>query len=254
MWRKTLSIFWRDFTAFFFNPTAYVTMFGFLFINGLVLHVALSPLQAGGDVDMAFRYMFGNFFFWLLMLSVPPIVTMRLIAEERRSGSIELLMTAPVRAREVVLGKYLAGLLFTCCIWLLLFVDIGFLAGWLYMRDPPMSLDWGTLCAVYIGIISLEAFFLAVGMFASALSRNQIVAAVVGMGLNIGIFFVGLYHQLFARNQYESLLLSYVSVLSHFVRDFSVGIVDLRYIGLYLIGTAVMLFITIWVFETRKWR
>jgi ABC-2 type transport system permease protein len=254
MARKTFSIFWREFSGFFYNPTAYVTMFGFLFINGMILQVELGPLRAGGDVDIALRSFFGNFFFWILMLSIPPIVTMRLLAEERRSGSVELLMTAPVRSSEVVLGKYAAGFLFTCFIWSLLLVDIGFLAGWLSMREPPVSLDWGKLGAVYIGIVSLEAFFLALGMFASALSRNQIVAAVVGLGWNIGVFFVGLYHQLFARTRYESLFLSYISVTSHFIRDFSVGIVDLRYIGLYLLGAAAALFLTIHLFESIKWR
>ena len=92
------------------------------------------------------------------------------------------------------------------------------------------------------------------GLFASALSRNQIVAAVVGLGLNLLIFFLGLYHHLFRADQYEAVLWSYLSVISHFVRDFATGVVDLRYIGLYVIFTTLSLVCATWTFEARKWR
>jgi len=245
--RKVTTIFWRNFTAYFFGPSAYVTIFAFLFLNGLVLNFELSPGRANGDIDIALRYLFGNFFFWILMLTVPPLVTMRLLAEERRSGTVELLMTAPVKTGEVIAGKYLAALAFTTFVWSLLLIDILFLSS-------RASVDWGKIGAIYIGILSLEAFFLATGLFASALSRNQVVAAVFGLGLNLLIFFVGLYHQLFAAGEYEALLWSYLSIISHFVRDFAVGIVDLRYLGLYGAFTALFLGLTVWAFEARKWR
>ena len=120
MVRKIASIFWRDFTAFFYSPAAYVTMVGFLFLNGMILNFEISPGRANGDMDVALRYLFGNFFFWILMLAVPPLVTMRLLAEERRSGTVDLLMSAPVRVTEVVLGKFAAGFCFTAFIWSLL--------------------------------------------------------------------------------------------------------------------------------------
>lgn len=254
MWRRIRTIFWRDFSGFFYNPAAYVTIFGFLFVNGLVLHMELSPFRSGGDVDLAIRMMFGNFFFWILMLAVPPIVTMRLLAEERRSNTVELLMTAPVRTWEVVLGKYMAGFLFTAFIWSLLLVDIAVIAVRLATMPGPVGFDWGKLVGIYCGILGLQAFFVALGLLASAVTRNQIVAAVLGLGMNLVVFFVGQYHQLFARSQYESLFLSFISVISHFVRDFSMGIVDLRYLCLYLIMTAACLFVTTWTFGARQWR
>ena len=247
MVRRTFHIFRRDFAAYFWSPAAYVTIFGFLFLNGLVLNFELGPGRAGGDVDVALRYLFGNFFFWLLMLTVPPLVTMRLLAEERRSGTIELLMTAPVRTGEVIIGKYAAGVLFTTFIWSLLLLDIGVL-------QSRVSLDWGRIASVYVGILSLEAFFVGTGLFASAMSRNQVVAAVLGLGLNLLVFFVGLYHSLFRADEYEALVWSYLSVISHFVRDFAVGIVDLRYIFLYFMFTGVSLIFAAWTLEARKWR
>ena len=122
------------------------------------------------------------------------------------------------------------------------------------MQNPPVSLDWGKLVGIYIGILGLQAFFLAVGLFASAITRNQIVAVVLGLGINLVVFFVGQYHQLFARSQYESLFLGFISIISHFTRDFSMGIVDLRYPELYLIFTCAFLYLTAWTFEARKWR
>ena len=247
MVRRVFHIFWRDFAGYFWSPTAYVIIFGFLFLNGLVLNFELGPGRANGHVDMALRYVFGNFFFWILMISIPPLVTMRLLAEERRSGTVELLMTAPVRTGEVIVGKYIAGFLFTAFIWSLLLVNVGLLAS-------RVALDWGSIAAIYIGILSLQGFFVGLSLLASALSRNQVVSAVLGLGMILLVFFVGLYHHLFRADEYEAQMWSFVSVISHFVRDFAGGVVDLRYVGMYIVFTAVTLLLAAWTFEARKWR
>ncbi len=250
MWRRTFWIFRRDFVGYFQNPAAYVVMVGFLFLNGLMLGILIGPGSAEGDVDLALRMFFGNFFFWIFVLALPPLVTMRLLAEERRSGTVDLLMTAPVRTGEVVLGKFAAALAFTTFIWSLFLIDVALLA----VRLPAhAAMDWGKVASIYVGILGLETFFLAAGVWASAVSRNQVVAAVLALVVNLLVFFVGIFHRLFRGDEYEQLFWGYVSVMSHF-RDFSVGIVDLRYVALYLLGATAALFLATWTFEARKWR
>jgi ABC-2 type transport system permease protein len=250
MWRRISWIFRRDFVAYFQSPAAYVIMVGFLFLNGLMLGILIGPGSADGDVDLALRFFFGNFFFWIFILALPPLVTMRLLAEERRSGTVDLLMTAPVRTSEVVLGKFAAAFAFTAFVWSLFLIDVALLA----VRLPAgASMDWGKVASIYVGILSLETFFLAVGVWASAFSRNQVVAAVLGLGINLLVFFVGIFHRLLGGEEYEQLFWSFVSVMSHF-GDFAAGVVDLRYVALYALGTVAALFLATWTFEARKWR
>jgi ABC-2 type transport system permease protein len=237
----------RELRAYFFSPLAYVVLFFFLVVNGVIFVLIVSYLSnptapAGRPLDIFFG---GSFLFWLVLLFATPVVTMRLIAEERRSGSIEALMTAPVSEGQVVAGKYLAALAFYLFLWL---PTVAYAA----IVDHYGDIDWGTVGAGYLGILLVGALFLAIGIFGSALSRNQIVAAIIAFALTALVFFVAFLPGLVNDPALKEVL-SYVSVVEH-MDDFAKGIVDTRRLVFYPTVTLWFLFATSRMLAEKKWR
>lgn len=238
--------FLRELRAYFVSPLAYVVLFFLLILDGVVFSLITTyladPRQPSGR---PFDYFFGGFPFWLIVLFAVPVITMRLLAEERKSGSIEVLMTAPISEGQVVAGKFLAALAFWVVLWLptVLYAVILEVYG---------ELDWGTLGAGYLGILLLGAFFLAIGIMASALTRNQILAAVAAFSLSLLVFFVGFLTGLVDQPGLQELT-GYVSVIDH-MDELRRGIVDTRRLVYYLTGTFFFLFVAARALEDRKWR
>ncbi|MCA9320625.1 MAG: ABC-2 transporter permease [Planctomycetes bacterium] len=188
-----------------------------------------------------------NWLFWLTML-ICPLLTMRLFAEERRSGSIELLMTAPVGDLQVVLAKYVAVvvefLLFLFPIWVIHLVLALF-----YDSSP----DWGHLASVTLGMSSVGLVFLALGTMASALTSMQLWAALLGALANMILWSVGQMRGFFPEGDLGHRVLSYLSLDLHLQTALS-GIVDLRQLVLQSTLVFLFLFWTVRIVETRKWR
>lgn len=241
-----LATFSRELRAYFLSPLAYVVLFFFLLVNGGVFAVIVSYLsdpQFGGG--RPFDVLFNSFPFWLLLLFWVPVVTMRLLAEERKSGSIEVLMTAPVTEGQVVAGKYLAALVFYTFLWAPTLV-------YAVLVDRWSDLDWGTLAAGYLGVLLIGGLFLAIGVFASALARHQIVAAVIALALELAVFFIGLVSAL-VQHPGARQLLDHLSVIDH-MNEFSRGVVDTRRLVFYVSATLLFLFAASRALEDRKWR
>jgi len=236
----------RELRAYFFSPLAYVVLFFFLVLNGAVFTVIVSYLSDPRyPPGRPFDIFFTGFLFWLLLLFVVPVITMRLIAEERKSGSIEVLMTAPVSAGQVVAGKYLAALSFFAFLW-------APTALYALLVDHWSTMDWGILGAGYLGVLLIGGMFLAVGLLASAMSRNQIVAAMVTFAVILLIFFVAFLAGLVTDPKLQEAL-GYVSVLDH-MSEFSRGIVDTRRLVYYLSTSLFFLFAASRALEDKKWR
>ena len=172
-------------------------------------------------------------------------LTMRLISEEMRQGTIETLMTAPVSETAVVLGKYFAALAFYLFLWAptLLYVAI---VRWF------TPVDWGPIGAAYLGIFGIGALFMAVGTFASALSKNQIVAAMVTFFCLLVLFSCGLMESL-VNDETAKRIFGYVNLWQH-MDDFSKGIVDTRRLVYYGSVAGLFLFLTTRALEAKKWR
>jgi len=176
---------------------------------------------------------------------VGSVIPMRLLSEERRSGTIEFLMTAPVTETQVVLGKYLAALVFYVFLWIPTLFYAALLAHY-------GALDWGPVASAYLGVLGIGALFLAAGLFASALARSQIVAAVVGFALVFSFFFLG-FLEFLSTGPAMREMVGYLNVLQH-MDDFNKGIVDTRRLIYYLTATVFLLFLSVRALEERKWR
>ncbi len=234
---NTVLIAKRELGAFFVSPVAYVVGAAFLFITGLFF-VFTVTVDNRASLLQVFNVIS------VILLFVAPILTMRLLAEEARSGTLELLMTAPVRDWEVVVGKFLAAFIFLAAMllptlaYLLLLMMVG-------APDVPVTLSG------YLGIILFGAMLISFGLLTSAMSANQIVAAILGIALSITIWLVGG----FATTLDGPLgrLFAHLSAQTH-LRDFTLGLITSANIIYFLSGTAAGLFVAVRVLEVRRWR
>lgn len=237
----------RELRAYFFSPLAYAVLTFILFINGYVFWLIVSYLNdpsagAGAPLELFFGQ---TIFFWLVLLFVTPILTMRLISEERRSGTIEVLMTAPVTSGQVVAGKFLAAFLFYAFLWSPSLVYVGIVQ---YYSE----VDWGPVAAGYVGILGIGGLFLAVGLLGSAFARNQVVAAVTTFAVLILLFTFGLLADLVNQPALKEAF-GYLNLWQH-MGDFAKGIVDTRRLVYYGSVGFLFLFLAARVLEARKWR
>jgi ABC-2 type transport system permease protein len=237
----------RELRAYFFSPLAYIVMAGVLVVNGFVFWLIVSFLSdprasAGAPLELFFGQ---TFFFWLVLLFTTPVLTMRLLSEERRSGTIEVLMTAPVTETQIVLGKFFAAWILYIVLWLPTLVYAAVIA-----RHGPV--DWGPVASGYLGIFGVGAVFLAVGVFASALTRSQLIAAVLTFVVLVPMFTFGLLENL-VNGEFAKQVFGYLNLWQH-MDEFSRGIVDTRRLVYYLSATGVFLFLAVRALSVRKWR
>ena len=239
--------FLRELRAYFFSPLAYIVLTLLLLVNGFVFWIIVSFLSdPRAQIGAPLEYFFGQtFFFWLVLLFVTPILTMRLLSEERRSGTIEVLMTAPVTEGQVVTGKYLAALVFYVFLWLPTFA-------YALILEKYSEVDWGPVFSGYLGVLGIGALFLAAGVFASTLTRSQLVAALLTFVLLIPLFTFGLLENL-VNDETLKQAFGFLNLWQH-MDDFGKGIVDSRRLVYYASGTVFLLFLAARALEVKKWR
>ncbi|HEV8241039.1 MAG TPA: ABC transporter permease subunit [Thermoanaerobaculia bacterium] len=236
----------RELRSYFLSPLGWVVATGFLFFNGLAFQTILDYLnnpQAPASMTPLDFFFGGTLFFWLAMLFVGPVLTMRLLSEERRSGTLEMLLTAPITEGQVVIGKYLGAFLFFVFLWLPTLIYVALLA-------KKLPLDWGPIGASYIGTLGIGAMFLAIGVFTSAVTRNQVVAAVFSFALTF-LAFLPAFLEFLVNDPKMRDALGYLNLYQH-MDDFSKGIVDSRRLVYYLSVSAFFLFLASRAVEAGK--
>jgi len=235
--RNIAAIAKRELRVYFGLPWAYVVTAVFLVASGYGF-----GFREETYMDTTLRGFLGLASFFLLFLA--PALTMRFFAKELESGTIELLLTAPVRDLEVVLGKFLASL-GILAVMLALTLYYPLLLLWFGSPDP------GPIASGYLGIFLLGAVFLAAGLFASSLTSNQVVAFVLGSGIILALWLLGNAAD-FAEGVAGSIL-RYASISSHFP-DFGRGLLDTRGMVYYATLVVLFLFLTLRSLEMRRWR
>src|SRR5688572_3469024 len=180
--RATLSLIRREFSAYFFSPIAYVVMAVFLAVTGHLFYLSLEQLTARGPKGISYpmQLIVNDANFWLVFLFIPPLLTMRLFAEERSSGTLEMLLTAPLRDWQIVVSKFIACYAFYVLMWLPTLLYLPVLLDWEW-GTWYCGIDPRTVGATYLGLALAGAMFLSLGMFISSLVKSQIVAALLAL-------------------------------------------------------------------------
>jgi ABC-2 type transport system permease protein len=245
----------REVRAYFLSPIAYILLAAFLFLNGLVFYLILNAFSQPGAPTGSVMQVFlaRNVFYWFFFLIFMAAITMRLFAEERRSGTLEILMTAPVTNTEAVLGKFLGAFFFYLALWAptLLYVVI-------LRRFSPI--DLGPVASGYLYLVLVGAMFLSLGLLISIMTRSQIVASLVSFALMFLIFLVPIFFAPRLAGSARGTLgdglhsiLMYTDLWTQ-AGDFGKGIVDSRPLLYYASSTGVFLFLSVWALATRKGR
>jgi ABC-2 type transport system permease protein len=245
----------KELRCYFVSPIAYLLLamfaivFGFFFWNavGYFVYAGMEAQMRGGTFplnvnEQVIRPLVSNV--GVIGLFLIPMITMRLFAEEKRSGTIELLVTSPIRDFEVILGKWLAALLLYAGMSLLTALNFA----WLFRYGNP---DWKPLAVAYLGLLLQAGALLAIGMFISTLTRNQIIAGAATFGVCLLLWVLewasGYESATYAR------VMAYLSVLTHF-DSFAKGLLSIKDAVYYLTAIFLGLFLTARSMESLRWR
>jgi len=234
--KKVIPIFRREMAAYFFSPVAYIVISVFLLITGWIF---TSEIFLANDSSLRSVFNFIPFVFLFFV----PAVTMRLLSEERKSGTIELLFTMPISDLEIVLGKYLAGLglLVTALLFTLPYAFTVIILG-----EP----DIGMLVTGYIGLVLMGASYIAIGVFASTVSGNQVVSFIIAFLIIFALWLINKFLMLIP--PFLVPFLQYLSIDYHF-ENISRGVIDSRDVIYYLSVIVFMLSLAKLSLESRKW-
>ncbi len=237
----------REMGSYFASVIGYVIMMFFLLVMGVSFAVVVGYLNRGPTQLTPMQFLFSMF--WLPSLIVVPVITMRLLAEEKRYGTLEMLMTAPVTDFEVVFAKFLGASFLYALMW----ASTAFYVLIIQHYAQSAVLDLGPICSGYLGVLVIGQFWIAIGLLASSMTKNQVAAALMSFAviflLLIVVNWVG---YLFQGGELGGLLRA-ISPFEH-MREFERGIVDTRPVVLYFSGSVVALFLTTRIVESRKWR
>ena len=246
----------KELKGYFASPVAYVVigfsaiLFGWFFIN-LLYFFDRTSMQAGAGFggpqsvnvnEMLISPLFLNVS--VILLFTLPLITMRTYAEEKRSGTIELLLTSPLTDVQIVMGKFLGGLVLYCAMLAITFVHIGFL---FWFGNP----EWRPVATGYLGLLLMGSCFLSLGLFISSLTRNQIVAGMVTFAVFLLLWVINWFASFTGPTM--QIVLNYLSITEH-LNDFARGVIDTSHLVYYVSFIAFSLFLTVRSVDSERWR
>ena len=251
-----LAIAHKELKGYFASPVAYVVigfsaiLFGWFFIN-LLYFFERASMQAGMGLggpeavnvnEMLISPLFLNVS--VILLFTLPLITMRTYAEEKRSGTIELLLTSPLTDVQIVTGKFLGGLVLYAGMLAVTLVHMGFL---FWFGNP----EWRPVATGYLGLLLMGGCFLSLGLFISSLTNNQIIAGMVTFAVFL-LFWIINWISTFTGPTMQSVL-NYLSITDH-LSDFARGVIDTKHLVYYVSFIAFSLFLTVRTVDSERWR
>ena len=252
--RNTLAIAQRELNAYFSSPIAYVLigffalLFGWFFYVPLAyfeqqsMQMCMNPTQALNINQMLINPTFMNT--TVIFLFLFPLITMRTYSEEKRSGTIELLLTSPVTDVQIIMGKFVGALLLYCAMLAVTLIHMAIL---FIFGDP----EWKPIATGYLGLLLMGGCFLSLGLFISSLTKNQIVAAMATFAVFLMLWVIS-WISTFVGPTTQTVL-QYLSLTEHF-DDFAKGIIDTKHVIYYLSFMAFGLFLTAKSVDSERWR
>jgi ABC-2 type transport system permease protein len=243
-------LFRKEFKNYFLTPFGWVVLALVLLMQGLSMTTAMEKMK---DAPLTENFLFVSLHspnFWFYFLFTFPLLTMRLFAEEEKTGTLETLMTAPVTSLQVVLSKYFAALSFYALLWLPILLHLKIFTA---ITGNPAPYEFGHIIGTFSILMLIGSFFLAIGCLASTLSSNQIVAGIITIAILVMLFFLGLVPYITGEGFQAVSLFHYVSIQEH-LANFARGLIDTRAIVYYLSMTAFFLFLTHATLDFRRWK
>lgn len=241
----------RELGAYFLSLTGYIILAAAMFLMGFSFVVLMVKLQRDPTPMPLTELFYVTPFFWFILLLSAPVITMRLFALEKFSGTFETLMTAPVSDLQVVLAKFTAALVFYCVLWLPL---VGCLFIIRQYSSNTAGFDPAIIGSTFLGIFLLGSLFISLGCCASALTRSQVTAAILSLGFGASLFLLGvLADRIPVQATWQAQVLSSLAFFEQ-MHDFARGVIDSRTVVLYLSACFFFLFLTLRVVESRRWK
>ena len=243
-------LFRKEFKNYFLTPFGWVILALVTLMQGLSVSGAIEKMKDGPMIENFLLISLNAPHFWFYFLFIFPLLTMRLFAEESKTGTLETLLTAPVTSAQVVFSKYFAALAFYSLLWLPLLLQLK-IFGWITGTPPPVEI--GHMIGSYAILLLMGSFFIAIGCFASTLTNSQIVAGIITIAALVMLVFLGFIPYYVGDGFRAAPIFQYVSVQEHLI-NFCKGLIDTRPIVYYLSMAAFFLFLTHITLDFRRWK
>jgi ABC-2 type transport system permease protein len=252
--RNILAIAGKELRGYFASPIAYIVIGAFAFLFGYFYYAAVAyfsrqsmqmAMGMGGTMNinqMLITPVFINA--TVMMLFLLPAITMRTYAEEKRSGTIELLLTSPITDTEIILGKFLGAMGLYASMLAVTLIHVGLL---FWFGNP----EWKPIASAYLGLLLMGGCFISVGLLISSLTKNQIVAGVVTFAVFLMLWVIN-WIGVFVGPTAQAIL-SHLSITDHF-DDFSRGVIDTKHLVYYISFISLGLFLTAKSVDSERWR
>ncbi len=248
--RTLLILFRKEMKGYVYHPFGWIVLAFVAVMQGMALSTAMKGFRDAPVRESLVYVVFHTPLFWFWFLILFPLITMRLFAEEERSGTLETLLTAPVRTGQVVMSKYAAALTFYLFLWLPCVLQFK-LFDW--VTGLPPAYTRGAVMGTAAILLLMGMLFTAIGCLASSLTNSQIVAGIVTAGTLVIVHFLGYVTLIWGDSFAGAPIFNHISCQQH-LHYFAQGLLDSRTAIYYLSTTAFVLFLTWHAIDYRRWR